>query len=456
MLFRLLALAVPFGLVVGYDEGSISGAVSLISNAFAAGAVAEGIITAAVPLGAMGGVILTAAYADRLGRRKVLFNCAALFIIGAILSGLSPSVAILTISRLLLGVATGATMMVAPMYLAELAPAKNRGMVVFSLQLLLTIGIVVSYLVDAILTPSGNWQWMLAIGTVPAALAVFGLLVVPESPRWLASNGRVEEARLAIAKTQPHLSQVQVDGIVAGIKAAGERYGKTVSLGMFFQPQYRFVTLFAIFAFVFAQLNGINAIIYYAPTILSDTGAPSPRAALIATIVIGTVNVLATIVSMGIIDRFGRRPLMIGGFVGMSISLAVIILAEMVAVHGAGIVTLVGLFAFIASFAVSLGPLPWLYMTELFPLALRSKGMAMACSANWFFNFIVVLVFPELLYLLGSTVTFCIFLGFCVIGVFIAVVYAPETKGVSLEDLEQQLTSQRHRRLGRTTEGTGV
>lgn len=441
MLVRLVALAALFGLLFGYDEGSISGALKLISNSFEINAVYEGIITAAVPLGGVGGVVLAAIYADKLGRRRVLVFCAMLFIVGALLSGLSPDVNVLTASRLLLGISIGASAMAAPMYLAELAPADKRGVVVFTFQLLITLGILVSYLSDTLLSPSGEWRWMLALGTVPAVIALVGLLAAPESPRWLARNGHTDKARKVIANSQPYLDPSDIDAMISDIEQAGKNHPEDVGLRLFFQPRYRFVTIFAILSFSLPALVGINAVIYYAPIILGDSGFSTSGSALIATVGIGIVNFALTVVSMFLIDRIGRRPLFIIGFAGTSVAMALVVFASSMGGDNAGTLTLIGLFLFIAFFAVSLGPLPWLYMAELFPFSFRSKGMAFASAANWFFNFVVVLLFPDFLTILGPALTFSIFLVFCLFGVFIAVRYAPETKGVTLEELEQRLTA---------------
>ena len=202
-LFRLVALAALFGLLFGFDEGVIAGALPLITSAFDISVTGEGFMTASVPLGAVAGAILAATYADRLGRRKVLIMCSVLFIAGALASGLATGQTVLILARLTLGVAVGASALAAPMFLAELAPAKYRGAVVSSFQLMITVGILVSYLIDMVLEPLGAWRWMLALGALPALAALVGIVFAPESPRWLAANGARDKAISVISMVQP-------------------------------------------------------------------------------------------------------------------------------------------------------------------------------------------------------------------------------------------------------------
>ncbi|MDJ1465370.1 sugar porter family MFS transporter [Nitratireductor sp. GZWM139] len=438
MLIRLVILAALFGFLFGFDEGVIAGALPLITSTFEISASGEGLVTASVPLGAVGGAILAALWADSLGRRKVLIMCSVLFGIGAIASGLAQEEIALILARLLLGIAIGASALAAPMFLAELAPARHRGAIVSAFQLMITIGILVSYLIDLALEPLGAWRWMLALGAVPAFVSLIGIALSPESPRWLVMRGRREEAGSVIAAIQPDLDRKEVDHIVGDIAATHAGEPRTAPWSDFLSDHIRPLAIFAIAAFLLQQVSGINAVIYYAPTILGHAGFDGSSTQLTATVGIGIVNVVMTVVAMLFVDRLGRRPLFILGFIGSAVSLAVIAYA----MNGQGselaTLALIGLFAYIAFFAVSLGPLPWLYMSELFPLAMRSRGMAMASVANWSCNFLVVFMFPLLVSYAGAAATFAVFCAFCVLGAVVAWLYAPETKGVSLEDLEQR------------------
>ena len=437
-LFRLVALAALFGLLFGFDEGVIAGALPLITSAFDISVTGEGFMTASVPLGAVAGAILAATYADRLGRRKVLIMCSVLFIAGALASGLATGQTVLILARLTLGVAVGASALAAPMFLAELAPAKYRGAVVSSFQLMITVGILVSYLIDMVLEPLGAWRWMLALGALPALAALIGIVFAPESPRWLAANGARDKAISVIGMVQPDLSRAEAVHIVDEIERSRDPSRAAPAWGTFLSPNVRPVVFFTIAAFILQQVSGINAVIYYAPTIMSHAGFDGSATQLAATVGVGVVNVLMTVVAMLVVDSFGRRPLFILGFLGSAVSLVVISYAMQADRPDLAPVGLIGLFAYIAFFAVSLGPLPWLYMSELFPLALRSRGMAMASVANWAFNFAVVFAFPVIVFEFGAPFIFAMFAGFCTIGAVYSWYFAPETKGVSLEEIEMR------------------
>jgi sugar porter (SP) family MFS transporter len=438
MLILLVALAALFGLLFGFDEGVIAGALPHITKAFAIPTGDEGLVTAAVPLGAVGGAIIAAIWADTLGRRKVLLLCSILFAVGAIISGLSNGEPMLIGARLILGIAIGSSAMAAPMFLAELAPAHQRGAIVSAFQLMITVGILASYLLDLVLDPLGAWRWMLALGAVPAVICLAGIIRAPESPRWLAMHGHTKEAQKVIASVQPALSEQEARSIVDDIVNSQTAETRSADWSAFLSDRVRPIAIFTIAAFLLQQVSGINAIIYYAPTILGHAGFDGSTTQLGATVGIGAVNVLMTVVAMMTVDKFGRRPLFILGFVGTAISLAVISYAMMEDTPELAPLALAGLFSYIAFFAISLGPLPWLYMSELFPLALRSKGMAMASVANWSCNFGVVLLFPAVVLYLGAAATFAIFCAFCAFGAVYAWRYAPETKGVSLEEIEKR------------------
>lgn len=438
-LIRLAALAALFGFLFGFDEGIIAGALPFIGQAFPITPASEGLMTAAVPLGAVGGVVLAAFFSDRLGRQRVLMLCAAVFIVGAIFSGLASGLTMLTLARLLLGIGIGASSMAAPMFLAELAPASARGAVVSAFQLMITVGILVSYVVGLGLAPFEHWRLMLGLGAVPAVVALVGIAMSPESPRWLVLKGRNEAARKVIATLQPQLSAASVDTAVREIDTSLANSAAVPRWSAFLEPKVRPVVTFAIALFLLQQLSGINAVIYYAPRILGEAGLSGVTTQLTATVGIGILNVVMTIVAMAVVDRVGRRPLLLVGFAGAAASLLLIAVAFATPSLDDAVVALAGLVLYIAFFAVALGPLPWLYMSELFPMRLKTRGMALAASANWTMNFVVVFLFPVVLTAAGAAATFAIFGAFCVVGLIYGWFHAPETKGVSLEDMSQDL-----------------
>jgi MFS transporter, SP family, galactose:H+ symporter len=438
MLWRLVILSALFGFLFGFDEGVIAGALPFIAKQFTIAPVAEGFMTAAVPLGAVAGAVIAAIWSDRFGRRRVLLACSILFGIGSVVCGITPGILVLTLGRLMLGIAIGASALAAPMFLAELAPARTRGAIVSAFQLMITVGILVSYLTGLLLADSGHWRMMLMLGVVPAIVTFGGMISAAESPRWLVLRNRSNEAAEVLRTLQPELGPMQIDRMVTEIRELAVTSGENSNWRAFLAPSIRRITVFAMMAFLLQQVSGINAVIYYAPRILHSSGYGSTGEQLLGTVGIGVINVLMTFVAILTVDRLGRRPLFIVAFIGTAISLLVIAWAMANGVPP--LVGLVGLFAYIAVFAMSLGPLPWLYMSELFPLQLRSRGMALASVTNWSFNFIVVFLFPVANRQLGTMVTMLVFAAFCTAGVVYAWFWAPETKGESLEALETRLS----------------
>ena len=439
MLIAIVIVAALFGLLFGFDQGVISGALPFIKQTFTISPFMEGVVTSAVPLGAVAGTILAMVTTDRYGRKPMLVLGAIIFLVGSLISALAFDQYILTLARLLIGVGIGASAMTAPMFLAEVAPARIRGTIVSAFQLMITIGILVSYMSDAAFGGSGDWRWMIGVGVFPSLIALVGILLSPETPRWLTLNSNADKARDIIAQLQPEATDADLDRIIAEIKESAHDEEAKPSWSTFLKKGILPITSFAMIVFILQQLSGINAIIYYAPEIFKNAGFSGQMTQLLATVGVGVINVALTIVAMYLVESIGRRKLLILGFIGTAASMAVVTIATLLAIPATPYIATIGIFAFIAFFAVSLGPLPWLYMSELFPLRLRSRGMALASIANWFFNFVVALVFPALLAGIGIVGTFAIFTCFCVIGIFYAIAVAPETKGVTLEEIEQQM-----------------
>ena len=439
MLLRLVTLSALFGFLFGFDEGVIAGALPFIGREFAITAAAEGFMTAAVPLGAVAGAIIAAAWSDKFGRRRVLLACSMLFGVGSMICGLAPGVVVLTLARLMLGIAIGASSMAAPMFLAELAPAERRGAIVSAFQLMITVGILISYLTGLFLADSGHWRAMLMLGVVPALVTFGGMIGAVESPRWLVMRGRDDEAGGVLGRLQPELGPTQIARIVDDIKEKSRTSGGAPAWSAFLAPSVRRITIFAMMAFLLQQVSGINAVIYYAPRILHSSGFGSMGEQLLGTVGIGVINVGMTFVAILSVDRLGRRPLFIFAFAGTTLSL--LLIAWAMGEGEAPLIGLVGLFSYIAVFAMSLGPLPWLYMSELFPLQLRSRGMALASVTNWSFNFLVVFLFPIATKYVGTMGTMLVFAAFCGAGIVYAWIWAPESKGESLEALETRLAA---------------
>jgi SP family galactose:H+ symporter-like MFS transporter len=442
MLVRLVVLAALFGFLFGFDEGVIAGALHLIHHAFHISPTVEGVMTGAVPLGAIAGAVIAAVMSDALGRRKVLAACAILFAFGSLASALATGPLVLTLARILLGIAIGASAMAAPQFLAELAPPRTRGAVVSTFQLMITMGIFFAYLSDMLLEPLGQWRLMLAVGIIPALIAWAGIAHSPESPRWLVLRGRHDEAAEVLTRLQPVLAPTEVVATIAEIRDRAERRGPEPGWADALNPGLRPLVIFTVMAFILQQFSGINAVIYYAPRIFAEAGFEGATTQLAATVGLGAINVLMTLVAMWVVDRLGRRKLFLIGFAGCFASLAVIACSTLSESHHTGYVTAVCLILYMSCFAVSLGPLPWLFMAELFPLRFRSRGMAIASIANWSTNFVVVSLFPVMLAAIGISATFGLFAACCLLGFIYAWRSAPETKNVSLEKLEASLARQ--------------
>ena len=428
MIYMLAAVAAIAGLLFGYDEGVIAVASPSLERAIPMNALTHGFTTAAVPLGALVGAVIAGRITEKLGRRRVLMIAALLFAMGAIAASLTGSVESLIGARLVLGVAIGVAAVVAPLYIAESAPLKVRGAMVSTYQLAITAGIVLSYLTGLVIGGDDTWRIMFALGAVPGLIFLVGLVFLPESPRWLVRNGREGEAAASLRRLRGNDTDVQAE--IRAIRHISKVESTSdAAPARLFAPWVRPALIVGMGLFFLQQLSGINAVIYYAPTIFQYAGLGSASVQIMATVGVGMVNFLVTILAMLLIDRWGRRPLLIAGFSGAAASLMLIAVGALVPGLFPPIVVVLALFGFIASFAVSLGPLPHLMMSEVFPLSIRGPGMSMASVSNWGFNFVVVFLFPVLLTSIGLAGTFGMFAVVCLAGVFFTVAQVPETRG---------------------------
>jgi MFS transporter, SP family, galactose:H+ symporter len=439
MIYVIAAIAAIAGFLFGFDEGVIAGALHLLRAQFTISPAAEGFMTAAVPLGAMVGALVAGPLAEPYGRRALLLVAAVMFVVGALLAAAATAVWMLTLARLILGIAIGVAGMMAPLYISESAPADRRGLLVSLYQLAITLGILGAYLVDYLLD---EWRWMFAAGVIPGVALGVGIYFLSDTPRWLVSRKRTDEAKAAIARIREvPASDPVVSREIADISSAVEAgHGSWSDL---FTAAVRPALIVAMGLFFLQQLSGINAVIYYAPTVFGVAGFSSTATQVLATVGLGVVNVAATLVGMALIDRIGRRRLLLIGFAGTTISLGMIALGAATEAAALDVVAMVGLILYIASFAVSLGPLPWVMMSELFPLKVRGLGMSLASITNWGFNFLVVFSFPILLEHLGLAGIFAIYAFVCAVGILFTLRLVPETSGVTLEDIEEHLHSGR-------------
>src|SRR5919205_2806641 len=427
------------GLLFGYDTGVISGAILFISQELKTTPFLEGLIVASLLLGAAVGAGSAGPLSDRLGRRNLILIAAVTFAVGAIGAALSPSVAVLILFRIVLGLAVGAAALTVPLYLSELAPTEIRGAITSLNQLMITVGILAAYLVNAALASSGAWRVMLGAAVVPSLILLVGMLFMPETPRYLVSTGEEDDARNVLDRVR---SDGEVDRELREIHEVEDQEGGH-GLRELTAKWVRPALLVAIGLAVFQQFIGINTIIYYAPTTLTQVGYGS-ASAIYANIIIGVLNVAMTVVAIKIIDRVGRKPMLLAGLVGMVTSLAVLGLSGMLMAKPtapgdpAAIITLICLAGFIVSFAATWGPVVWVMLPEVLPLNVRGTAMGVAIFLHWGANFLVAQTFPSLLSAFGPGV----FLGYAGIGVLAGLFVATlvtETKGRSLEEIEADL-----------------
>ena len=435
------------GLLFGYDQGVIAGALQGIQSSFDLSTTMSEVIVAWVTLGALFGALIAGTLADRIGRRSTVLVAAGLFTVGAFIEALAPGTAVLVVGRFTVGFGVGVASVAAPLYAAEHAPTHLRGRFVSTYQLAITIGIFIAYFVDQHLTNDSSWRAMLGVSAVPGILLLIAMFPMPDTPRWLVGKGRRDDAAAALHKVRP---DVDVDATLDEIEAsARQEEADRASWSEVFSKSLRKPLMVGVGLALAQQLTGINAIIYYANTIFAKAGFATPADQAAATTwAVGGVNVLATFIAVAYVDRFGRRPLLLAGLVGMTASLVTVgccfHFMDGADTSGAGtggpttagIVTLVALVVFIASFAFSLGPVVWTVINEIFPTRVRGRAVAFATAVNWGAAFLVSQFFLTLIDDLGTSGTFFLFAAVAVVSYVWIQRKVPETKGRTLEEIE--------------------
>ncbi len=465
------------GLLFGYDVGVISGALLFLGKKFSLTDQGQEVVTSAVLVGSFLGALGAGWYTRRFGGRSANMLAGAIFVVGAFASAASGSAETLTMSRLLVGFGIGITAVAAPLYVAEIAPPDRRGMMITLYQLFITIGIMISYMVDLAAAP--HWRVMFGLGAVPGVVLAVGMSFMPSSPRWLASRGRMAEAKKVLDRTlEPAMAESALRDIQADIDS--QRSQSHWWLAFRSRAARRALIITTTLA-VLQQFIGINAIIYYAPRIFQKAGFADAKAALWATLVVGLVNVIATFITIGMVDKSGRRTLLIWGLTGMVTSLGILgiafkqfdhaekqkislntsaaptVAASPSANASADVaspqdlpstpegsetlawLTLVCVVVYIACFAFSMGPLVWVLIGEMFPLQARCTGNAIACGGNYFANFIVGATFLSMLSAFGASNTFLLFASVAMITLLFVLFFLPETAGRTLEEIERDL-----------------
>lgn len=421
------------GLLFGYDTGVISGAILFITKDFALPTKLQEFTISVVLLGCMGGAVVAGWFADRIGRRWTLFVAGIVFIAGAVVSAFTPDENVLLAGRLIVGIGIGFSSVVAPLYISEVAPSDVRGALVSLYQFAITVGILAAYLVDYALAGAGQWRWMLGIAVVPSLVLVFGMLAMPESPRYLFKIGRDAKARdelTRIVNSQAEIAEEE-SSIRESLKVAA---GGPEALRA---PQVRVALFIGISLAVLQQVTGINTVIYYGPQIFQMAGISSNSASILAETLVGTVNCLMTLIAIFFVDRVGRKPLLYAGLAGMFVALAALAFAFS-QTHLSGSLSTIALgsmMLYVGCFAFSLGPIVWLLISEIFPLPARSFGMSVSTLANWVGNFLVSQFFLTMIHRLGTPLTFGTYAVLCVVTILFIRTMVPETKRELLEDV---------------------
>ncbi len=423
------------GLLSGYDTGVISGALLFINETWLLPDTLQGFLVSSVLIGAVIGAATNGVLADIFGRKKIIMATAVIFIIGSIMCAFAPNVYVLIISRIFVGFAVGIVNFVVPLYLSEISPKNLRGTLVSLYQWAITSGILFSYFINAAFAQAVyNWRWMLFAGVLPGLILFVGMCLMSDTPRWLVSKNRDNEAKAVFKKIEP---DVDSDKEIQDIKTTLNSDGQDK---IFKFKKWMIMPFVVGVGIMFAQIcTGINTIIYYAPTIFKTAGFDSNLTAIYATTGIGVVNFVMTIVAVFFTDRLGRKPLLYFGLIGVMLSLFALGTSFAFAgVLGSSLkwVAVGSLVTYIICFAMSLGPIGWILVSEVFPLKIRGVAMSICTVSNFAFNFFVVGSFPILLHRIGGAWTFWMF-GFvsllCIIFVYF---FVPETKGISLEQIE--------------------
>jgi MFS transporter, SP family, arabinose:H+ symporter len=425
------------GLLFGFDTAIISGAIAAVEKHFVLNDVWLGFAVSSILIGCGIGAAITGWLCDQLGRKKVLFICGVLFAVTGIGTGMANSLTVFLLFRICGGFAVGAAAMASPMYIAETVPAHQRGRMVAVYQLAIVAGILLAYFSNWLLSSNtvNGWRWMFASQAVPSVLFLISLLLVPESPRWLIGQNNITAAKKIVEQIGGKLyASTAIQAIQQSFATQQKQQWQHLLL-----PKYRKVLWLGIFIAIFQQVTGINAILYYAPEIFKQTGVDSGNA-LLQTIGIGVAMLLFTFIAIGFVDKTGRRPLLFWGSAVMGMALCGVALCFHYN-YFQNYLVLILIVLYIAGFSASLGAVTWVVLSEIFPNSIRAMALSLSTLILWLADFAASFFFPIANKRLGPTTTLLIFAALCFVYVVYIKIKVPETKGKTLEELEQQLTS---------------
>ena len=423
--------AASLGIVCGYDLSNIAGALLFISNEFNLTIRKQELLTTMVVIGQVCGALSGGVLANAIGRKRSMMLVAGGYAVFSLVAAASESMPSLMVARLLLGMTIGLSAVVVPVFIAESAPAQSRGSMLVTYQVATVLGIIAGYLAAFVLADSGSWRWMLGLAAVPALLVLPLLATMPDTARWYLFKNRVDDARRALLRVEPNRNvEQELTEIADAMREEGG--GKFIEM---LRPPYLRATAFVVGLGFFAQLTGINGIIYYSPLLFEAMGFEGNFALLVLPALIQLASLAAVLVSLVLVDRIGRRPILLSGIAAMILGDAVLVgvfAAKSSAVSGLGYV---GLLMFTMGFTFGFGALVWVYAGESFPAHLRSLGSSMMLTANLTANALVAAVFLTMLNTLGGAGMFTVFALLACAGLVMVYRFAPETKGRQLEDI---------------------
>jgi len=435
--FGVAIIAAVGGLLFGYDTAVISGAVPFLEDYFSLTPGQLGFAVSSVVLGCILGASIAGSLADKFGRKKIMIAAATLFLASAILTSLPKSLILFNLARFIGGIAIGLSSPISPTYIAEISPAKIRGALVTLNQLAITFGIVAAYLADWWIAGQGGpqwqidyaWRWMFASECAPALVLLVGLCFIPESPRWLLKSGYVERASDILTKIGgPSHAQQEMKEIEGALSI------EDASLKQLFKPGFRRALIIGVMIMIFSQITGMNAIYMYTPKLLLAVGFASKQSALLAMVIVGVVNFATTIIAVCILDKVGRRILMLLAPLGMGLCMLAIAVGYGLEWISPAVI-LAAILLFVFCFALGVGPGAWLVTSEIYPTKVRGRAMSICTFSLWSSSFIANLVFPKLI-TFSQVTTFTIFAVACFAMCVFIYGFLPETKGKTLEEIE--------------------
>jgi MFS transporter, SP family, major inositol transporter len=441
-LVKLTVISTLGGLLFGYDTGVISGALLYMGEDLNLTPLSEAVVVSSLLFpGAAFGALLGGRLADALGRRGALFVCAVLFLFGALITAVAPTVIIMVIGRVLLGFGVGAAAAVVPLYLAEMAPVEKRGRMVTINELMIVTGQFLAFttnaILDAVIDDPNVWRWMLGVATIPAVALFVGLFFLPDSPRWYAVRNRLDDTRRVLELSRPPAEAAEEYNVVAehARRDVAEDKGRALQ-DLRAYPWMRRVLWIGCGLATVQQATGINTVNYYAPTILESTGLGA-SASLILTVTVGVIAIIGTVVGIILLGYINRRPLIITGFVGVAAGHAVLAASFLLPESNFRSYLILAAMLLVVFFVQTfIGTLVWLLLSEIFPMTIRGFAMGIAVFVLWTVNAAISFAFPPLVAALGATLTFGLFALINTGSIFFVTKFAPETRGRSLEELE--------------------